>query len=484
LRSRDLVTVAAYRDRLKSDYITEVLMASITTKHTIRPSLGVAEFIELQFKNPFPSEQTITIECHHPELRVVTDGREWKYLKAVNGVQTPVEDDMFDFDPVTSRPQVLLRAKETIFIPFRYQGYETDQFVPPQGPGQVFKHSATSLQPKDNNSSHGSILSKVVTATIRSKEGRPLSVLHLTVDPQQHVVDQTFRFYHPEQTFLKKCIRLPPFKPKQSSISNGEGQLHVVCSDSQVVCQTRSVSNDEPREIFIKCPCGQSPTIRRFFLAIYDDAFLATPVQIWKFYVHALQCVDVNCVLGETCRFTLALRGTQTARMVKTYSSHPLEMQVAPTEQFLLPPNGVLEMNAAVRTLSISKTTKYMVINVVDNEYHQLIRNWLVAVKTRLPTISKEFDISIPRSGGKGCNKIISFTNPYSNNRIFYLITNRSDLLQFRENRLELEGGGKTTIGLRFVSGISLMGKHPIHIFINDEEDKNEETFLVNVNYV
>ena len=64
-------------------------------------------------------------------------------------------------------------------------------------------------------------------------------------------------------------------------------------------------------------------------------------------------------------------------------------IQVAPTEQFLLPPNGVLEMSAAVRTLSISKTTKYMVINVVDSEYHQLIRNWLVAVKTRLPTISK-----------------------------------------------------------------------------------------------
>ena len=62
--------------------------------------------------------------------------------------------------------QVLLRAKETIFIPFRYQGYETDQFVPPQSPGHVFKHSATSLQPKDSSSSHGSILSKVVTVGI------------------------------------------------------------------------------------------------------------------------------------------------------------------------------------------------------------------------------------------------------------------------------------------------------------------------------
>lgn len=36
-------------------------------------------------------------------------------------------------------------------------------------------------------------------------------MLHLTVEPQPHVVDQIFRFYHPELTFLKKAIRLPPW---------------------------------------------------------------------------------------------------------------------------------------------------------------------------------------------------------------------------------------------------------------------------------
>lgn len=45
----------------------------------------------------------------------------------------------------------------------------------------------------------------------RAESGRPLAVLCLTVEPQPHVVDQVFRFYHPELTFLKKAIRLPPF---------------------------------------------------------------------------------------------------------------------------------------------------------------------------------------------------------------------------------------------------------------------------------
>lgn len=45
----------------------------------------------------------------------------------------------------------------------------------------------------------------------RVESGRPIAVLCLTVEPQPHVVDQVFRFYHPELTFLKKAIRLPPW---------------------------------------------------------------------------------------------------------------------------------------------------------------------------------------------------------------------------------------------------------------------------------
>ena len=45
----------------------------------------------------------------------------------------------------------------------------------------------------------------------RAGSGKPLAVLCLTVELQPHVVDQVFRFHHPELTFLKKAIRLPPW---------------------------------------------------------------------------------------------------------------------------------------------------------------------------------------------------------------------------------------------------------------------------------
>ena len=46
----------------------------------------------------------------------------------------------------------------------------------------------------------------------KSEDEKPLAILQLKVEPQPHVIDQTFRFHCPEQTFLKKSIRLPPLQ--------------------------------------------------------------------------------------------------------------------------------------------------------------------------------------------------------------------------------------------------------------------------------
>ena len=46
---------------------------------------------------------------------------------------------------------------------------------------------------------------------IIGNEKKPLSILVLHVELHPHSIDQTFRFYQPEQTFLKKAIRLPPW---------------------------------------------------------------------------------------------------------------------------------------------------------------------------------------------------------------------------------------------------------------------------------
>lgn len=65
------------------------------------------------------------------------------------------------------------------------------------------------------------------------------------------------------------------------------------------------------------------PVVRR-------DRWLAEPVQTWQVCLHSLQRVDVSCVAGQLTRLSLVLRGTQTVRKVKAFTSHPQELKVWP----------------------------------------------------------------------------------------------------------------------------------------------------------
>merc|ERR1739838_179004 len=164
-------------------------------------------------------------------------------------------------------------------------------------------------------------LSRNIRVNFRSKtDCRPISILNLIVESQSPIVDQNFRFFHPEKTFMKKCIRLPPCNEN----SNADERFHVLCSDRDVICHARCLRG-EPREIYLKAPCGESPEIRRFFLTIYCDSYTAKPCQIWQFYIHALQRVDVTCVLGQTSKLPLTIHGSgMSNRLIRAFPFPPM----------------------------------------------------------------------------------------------------------------------------------------------------------------
>ena len=45
-----------------------MLTQAITTKHSIHPSFGTAQFFEYVLKNPYNTEHTIVVNCEDPEL--------------------------------------------------------------------------------------------------------------------------------------------------------------------------------------------------------------------------------------------------------------------------------------------------------------------------------------------------------------------------------------------------------------------------------
>ncbi|NXS76141.1 NPHP4 protein, partial [Pandion haliaetus] len=477
---RDLQIIDAYREHIKGESISRMLSQAITATHTVHAVLGTAEFFEFTLKNPYGVQHTVTIEVDHPELSVILDPREWRHFKELTKSVTPVEEEMFHLRD-DLRPQVYLRPKETVRIPFKYQTFSADPaVVVAQGPAGLGAGADAATRSLGKS---GAGRTKHIQVSFQVSGGKPIALLQVKVEPQPHVVDQTFRFYHPELTFLKKTIRLPPWHTLPGApvgMPGGEPEMFVRCSDPDIICETKTMGPGEPQDIFLKVAGGPSPQIKKFFVAIYTDAWLAAPVQIWQFYLHSLQRLDVSCTAGQLSRLSLLLRGTPAPRRVQAFTSHPQELEVDPDGAFLLPANGIQDLYLGVRPRRAG--SRFIYLNLVDVESHQLVSSWLLCLSCRQPLVSKAFEISLPAGGGRGCNKRITYTNPYPSPRLYFLCTNRPDLLQFKEDSFEVAGGEVYTIGLRFAPSQGV-GEEEILIHINDHEDKNEETFCVKVIY-
>ncbi|XP_037135657.1 nephrocystin-4 isoform X1 [Syngnathus acus] len=469
-----------FEDISKAEGISNMLCHAITTPHQLFASLGSAEYMEFVLKNPFNSPQTVTIHINDPELSVITNTKEWQYFKELTKTPSLLEEDMFHLEEGALGPKVYLRPKESVHIPLKYQSFLCDHnmsstqqgpsFLPPSKSSNVAKKIVSNM-----------VAAKTIKVSFKAENGDPIAVCQVIVEPSPHIVDQTFRLYHPELTFLKKAIRLPPWHALTAvGDMNAEANISVRCSDPNIICQTRMLAPGEPQDVHLKVPGSPSPNIKMFFVMIFADKWMAAPSQIWQIYVHFMERVDVSCITGQQSCQSLVLRGRQAARKVKCFSSHPQEIEVKPGGVFMLPPAGVQELQLKVQPWRAG--SRFLYVNAVDVEQTQLVTAWLLCLNVHRPVLSKAFEVCVPVSSGRGSSKKITYVNPYTSSRTFLLHSDHPDLLQFKEDKFQLDGGESYTIGLRFAPSQSA-GSVEILVYVNNLEEKTEETFCVKVNY-
>ena len=161
-------------------------------------------------------------------------------------------------------------------------------------------------------------------------------------------------------------------------------------------------------------------------------------------------------------------------------------MSIVPGDKFMLASNAVQELNVGVQPTSAG--IKHFYLNVVDTERMHLVHSWLIYINTKPPIISKSFELTLPVSttgslATMPAQKRVSYTNPYSSEKHFILSTNRDDLLTFKERRMRFLANEQKTLALKFLPN-SLAGFSEIYVFINNENNTNEETFSLRVHYV
>ncbi|XP_054464915.1 nephrocystin-4 [Anoplopoma fimbria] len=475
--ARVLHQIKPSEEHSKAEVIANMLSQAITTQHLLYASLGSAEYMEFVLKNPFNVPQTVTIHSDDPELSAITNTEEWAYFKALTKTPTPLEENMFHLEEDAPGPRVYLRPKESIHIPLKYQSFLCDHIMALQGPS--FPPSGKGSQVAKRNLSN-IVAAKTIKVTFKAEDGKPMAICQVNVEPTPHVVDQTFRLYHPELCFLKKAIRLPPWNDPTVGDSDVRTHISVRCSDPNIICQTRMLAQGEPQDVYLKVPGSPSPHIKMFFVMVFTDKWMAAPSQIWQVYVHFLERVDVSCVTGQRSCQSLVLKGKQAVRKVKCFSSHPQEIEVDPEGVFVLPPAAVQELQLKVQPWRAGSRFLYM--SAVDVENRRLVTAWLLCLNVHRPVLSKAFEVCVPVGGGRGSSRKITYTNPYTSSRSFLLRSDHPDLLQFKEEKFQISGGESYTIGLRFAPSQS-PGSVEILVYVNNLEEKTEETFCVKVNY-
>ena len=152
----------------------------------------------------------------------------------------------------------------------------------------------------------------------------------------------------------------------------------------------------------------------------------------------------------------------------------------------MLASNAVQEINVGMQPYRSG--VKYYYLNVVDTETQYLVHSWFVNVNCKPPVVSKAFELTLPVSSAGGLSNLssqkrVSYTNPYPNERVFVLSTNRDDLLSFKERRLRFMANEQKTLALKFLPN-PLTGFVEIYVFINNENNTNEETFALRIHYV
>ncbi|XP_035511725.1 nephrocystin-4 [Morone saxatilis] len=475
--AKELRHIKPSEELSKAEGIANMLSQAITTQHLLYASLGSAEYMEFVLKNPFNVPQTVTVHCDDPELSVITNTEEWGYFKALTKTPTLLEENMFHLEEGAPGPRVYLRPKESIHIPLKYQSFLCDHTMALQGPS--FLPTGKGSQVAKKNLSN-IVAAKTIKVTFKAEDGKPMAICQVNVEPTPHVVDQTFRLYHPELCFLKKAIRLPPWHDPAVADADARTHISVRCSDPNIICQTRMLVPGEPQDVYLKVPGSPSPHIKMFFVMVFTDKWMAAPSQIWQIYVHFLERVDVSCVTGQRNCQSMVLRGKQAVRKVKCFSSHPQEIEVDPEGVFLLPSAAVQELQLKVQPWRAG--SRFLYVHAVDVEHRRLVTAWLLCLNVHRPVLSKAFEVCVPVGSGRGSSRKITYTNPYTSRRKFLLRSDHPDLLQFKEDKFQIGGGETYTIGLRFAPSQS-PGSVEILVYVNNLEEKTEETFCVKVNY-
>ena len=191
-----------------------------------------------------------------------------------------------------------------------------------------------------------------------------------------------------------------------------------------------------PDQVSIKYRCGPSPSVARFLVLVYADAWQHRLLETWEIVVHSLQRVDLHALVGQASHAKALLKGPAGHQTVQCFSSAPKvnpnpnpdpnpnpnpnpypypcpypspkpnltkELRLRPAAPFALAPGALNEVDLSLRPTHAGR--KQYVVHAVDLQRGALLSSWLVCAVNRLPAVTKAFSLSVNSARSKYTSK-------------------------------------------------------------------------------
>ena len=293
-----------YRDGHKQSLVHTLLRQHITTSYQLFPTFGQLLFFEYSFRNPYSHAERFRIEFHDPELKLVLDADEWMHYRknipvAVGSLnrEKTIEAEMID-----SCHELVIESGDQVQIPFTFL---------------TLRYEA-------------SVKERVVSVFCKSvAHGHTVALLQLHIHPRPCPIHRTYRFFHPAEGIMKKCLRLASCDRSTLLFTDEPATKYVYCADPNVLVETKEKTGREYQDIFFKFRVGAYPSSAEFFILLYNDRYHSKVHEIWHICIQSMLRLDVHAVMGQNVKNELILKGDQHSRQVKCFTSHPQEIFVS-----------------------------------------------------------------------------------------------------------------------------------------------------------
>lgn len=517
--AEDLALIKWYREGHKKTMMRNIIESGIKSEYHIFPRFGETIFFEHQLDNPFNSDERLVVQVDNvdPALKLVSDAREWAYLRA--NVRPPpgvgadldardggkVEDDMFALGTASSAAELWVRARETVRVPFSYLSMAPPNHQSGNGNRLYGQHEDHSVVVKFASASHGIVV----------------ALVEVHVHPRPPIVHRTLRFHQGEGAIVKRCVRLAssfagsslsgvPFVPTDAAPGRGNarrldktnqhqsvigvdvapGFAHhvngvkmkyispVEDGEKNVVLESREAP-DGTQEIYMKyAKLGTFPASGDFYVCVFDDQYRGRLHELWHVVVSSRLCKDVHAALGQATTTDLVVRGDRHMRRVRAYASNGPEVNFMPASVFQLASTVYNQLSLRWTPLGDPGTRKAHV-HLVDVDSKQLVCAWLLTAVASPPQVTKEFDVDVALNAP--AHKKVSYDNPWDRVQTYRLRSSNPNVMRPKTDRIQIEPHGRVYIRI-YISPMEQRGVSEVYLMVNDESDQNDECFRILIN--